>query len=83
MLWAHSHEGWQTSQGMCGCQPGTGTVQVGEVWQGLTLQVENPRKGKLDMWSIHSSAVFLVGKDGVSIARKAEPVLGTVMREWF
>lgn len=64
---------------------GLGAVQVGEVWQGLTLQVENPRKGKLDIWGIHSSAVFLqlVGKDGVSMARKAEPVLGTVMGAGF
>lgn len=59
------------------------TGQVWGVWQALTLQVENPRKGKLDPRGIHCSAVFLVGKDGVSTARKAEPVLGSGMRAWF
>lgn len=35
---------------------------MGEAWQGLTLQGENPGKGKVDMQGIHSSAVFLEGR---------------------
>lgn len=69
--------------------PGAGSPHQGMwghlVWQGLTLQVENPRKGKLDMQGIDSSAVFLqlVGKLSVSTARKAEPILGTAMGAGF
>lgn len=76
MLWAHSMLSdspawsWQHHQGAW-----TGGRAGGRGSAGLTLQVENPRKGKLDIQSTHSSAVFLqlAGEDGVSSARKAEP----------
>lgn len=82
VLWARSHKGggWQPCPELAaflrarvGVCVGLGAMRMGEVQQGPTLHVENVRKGKLEIQGIHSPVVFLqlVGKFGVSMARKA------------